>query len=123
MNSPTVRQGLSVTYEDLKPREAGDPMGDSLSPAVVLLIAAVHAAASHSFDKLQQLCDIAQLARGAAGEIDVPQLSAMTRATCAGLALRAALGLSGRTLGALGDPARSSSHDSICPGTRWPTHS
>jgi hypothetical protein len=99
VNSPTIRQGLSVIYEDLKPQSTGDTMGGELSPAALMLVAAVHAAGSHSFDKLQQLCDVAQLARGAAGEIDVNQLSEMTRATGASLALRAALQLAGQALG------------------------
>ena len=98
VNSPTIRRGLSVTYEDLNPQPATDPLGESLSPAALLLIAAVHGAASHSFDKLQQLCDVAQIARSAAGPVDQSQLADMTRATGAQLALHAALSLAGRLL-------------------------
>jgi hypothetical protein len=99
VNSPTIRRGLSVTYENLDPQPAVDPFGEGLSPAALLLIAAVHGAASHAFDKLQHLCDVAQIARSAAGAVDHRQLADMTRATGAELAVHAALRLTGRLLG------------------------
>ncbi len=61
VNSPTLRRGISVEYEDLQFDSAC-----KLTPASLLLIAAVHGAASHGFDRLQLLCDVCQAARGAA---------------------------------------------------------
>jgi len=99
VNSPSLRQGISVVYEDLQ--FAGVPAGGGrpkLSAASLLLIASVHAAVSHCFDRLQPLCDVRQGARGAAGEIDIDWLSTAGRRTGGSLALRASLGLAGRTL-------------------------
>jgi hypothetical protein len=98
VNSPVVRHGLSVTYEDLEVGSDANPLGKSLSSAALMLIASVHGAASHGFDKLQHLCDVAQLARGIAGEIEAPALAEITRATGAGLAVHAALRLAGKLL-------------------------
>ena len=92
VNSPTLRRGISVAYEDLQLDSDG-----RLTPASLLLIAAVHGAASHSFDRLQLLCDVCQAARGAAGQVDIDWLSAATRRTGSCLAVTAALDLAGRT--------------------------
>jgi hypothetical protein len=98
VNSPIIRKAVSVTYEDLNPKLDGKPLGNALSPAALLLIAAVHAAASHEFDKLQHACDIAQIARGAAGKMDAAELAEMTRATHAELAVATGLKLAGEVL-------------------------
>ncbi len=92
VNSPTLRRGISVEYEDLQFDSAC-----KLTPASLLLIAAVHGAASHGFDRLQLLCDVCQAARGAAGQIDIDWLSAAARRTGSCLAVTAALDLAGRT--------------------------
>jgi hypothetical protein len=99
VNSPTLRRGMSVSYEDLRVRDDPDPLGASLAPAALLLLATVHAAASHSFDKLQHLCDIAQIARGAAGPVDASALDEMTTACGARLAVATGLHLAGEALG------------------------
>ena len=65
VNSPTIRRGVSVRFEDL-PLERGADGQLRATPAGLLIMAAVHGAASHSFDKLQHLCDLAQIARGRA---------------------------------------------------------
>jgi len=77
VNSPTLRAGLSVAYNDLQLTPPAGP-GASLptpSPASLLLIAAVHAGAGHNFDRVGLLCDIGQAARGAAGAIDTDWLA------------------------------------------------
>jgi hypothetical protein len=94
VNSPALRRGLSVTYEDLQRTD-----DERASAASLLLIAAVHGAASHSFDRLGPLCDLALAARGAAGEMDVRWLGAAIERTGAGLALTAGLKLAGELFG------------------------
>ncbi len=90
VNSPTIRHGVSVRFEDL-PLECGPGGQLRATPSGLLVIATVHAAASHSFDKLQHLCDIAQIVRGHAGPIDDISLRECTGKTGAGFSV--ALGL------------------------------
>jgi len=78
INSPTQRHQSSLPYEAFAwTPETGRTGARRLytSPAGMLLIAAVHAALGHRFDRLQQLCDIRQICRGAAGEVDVEWLA------------------------------------------------
>lgn len=139
VNSPTVRRGVNVGYEDLlleaatgpcatvvppehaaktaqpgaarqqamatlvgaPPRPAARPRAAVLpvpTPASCLLIAAVHGGTSHSFERLQLLCDVRQLARRAAGAIDVDWLAATARRTGAAGTLATALRLTARAL-------------------------
>jgi len=86
VNSPTIRQGVSVTYEELQLNDNGQA-----SPASILLIASVHAATSHSFDRLCPLVDILQAVRGMAGEIDECWLRDVLKQTGAGRSLSVAL--------------------------------
>ncbi len=88
VNSPAVQRGVSVRYEDLQL----DPTG-RLSAASLLLIAAVHAAASHVFDRLGLLVDLRQAATGAAGQVDEEFLLAVAQRTGARLALLTGLHL------------------------------
>lgn len=67
-----------------------------LSAASLLLIAAVHGAASHRFDKLQILCDIRQCARQAAGPIDIDWLKSAADKTGSRLAVSTGLHLAGQ---------------------------
>jgi hypothetical protein len=96
VNSPTIRRGVSVKFEDVlvesTPHGAIRP-----TPAGLLIIAAVHGAASHSFDKLQHLCDITQIARGRAGPIDEESLCESLAKTQAGFSVALGLDLAGRT--------------------------
>jgi len=97
VNSPSLRRGISVVYEDMQLTDVAAGGGrPAPSAASLLLIAAVHAAAGHCFDRLQPLCDVCQAARGAAGQIDIDWLSAAARRTGATLALRASLDLAAR---------------------------
>ena len=76
VNSPTVRRGVSVRLEDL-PLERGPDGRLRATPAGLLIIAAVHGAASHGFEKVQHLCDIAQVVRGRAGPVDETVVAGM----------------------------------------------
>lgn len=74
INSPAQRRRSSLPSEAF-PWEAR--AGSRLlrtTPAALVLIAAVHAVLGHRFDRLQQLCDIRQICRGAAGPVDVDWL-------------------------------------------------
>lgn len=62
------------------------------SPEALLELAVVHGAASHLFDRLQQVTDVAMVARGHAGGIDIATLSA--RLERSGARLFALVGLS-----------------------------
>jgi Uncharacterised nucleotidyltransferase len=101
VNSPTIRRGVSVRLEDL-PMERGAHGLLRPTPAGLLVIATVHGAASHSFDKLQHLCDIAQIARGRAGKINEPELRECAASTGANFCIAAGLDLAARTFN---DPA------------------
>jgi hypothetical protein len=100
VNSPTLRRGVSVEFEDLLLEDAAPAAGGQprLAPCSLLLVAAVHAAASHSFDRLQWLYDVAHLLGGAAGGIDEAWLAEAARKTGGARALSAALDLTGRAL-------------------------
>ncbi len=98
VNSPTVRRGVSVRLEDL-PLERDRNGLWRPSPAGLLVIAAVHGAASHGFDKLQHLCDITQAARERAGAIDEASLRECVRKTGAGFCLATGLNLAMRAFG------------------------
>jgi hypothetical protein len=97
VNSPTVRRGVSVRLEDLPTQRASDGLLRA-TPAGLLIIAAVHGAASHSFDKVQHLCDLAQIVRGRAGPIEEAALRECLEKTGAGFSVALALDLTARTL-------------------------
>jgi hypothetical protein len=99
VNSPAVRRGISVLYEDLTFEPAVMPGSlPRLTAASCVLLAAVHGATSHSFERLQLLCDIRQLARGAAGPIDTAWLADAASRTGSLSALGVALRLTAQTL-------------------------
>jgi len=96
VNSPTIRRGVSTRLEDLPLEKLPDGTLRP-TPAGLLIIATVHAAASHSFDKLQHLCDITQIARNKAGAIDESELKNAIAKTGAGFCVAAGLDLAART--------------------------
>lgn len=96
VNSPSLRRGLSVTFEDLQ-LSPGDRQPHP-SPAATILIAAVHGAASHSFDRLQLLVDIMQAVRQAAG-VDEAWLKDAIARTGAARAVAMGLWLAYKLLG------------------------
>ena len=104
VNSPTLRRRVSVEFDDLEIDENSAAAAElpKPSPSALLLIAAVHGATSHSFDRLQILCDVCQSVRGAAGHIDNQWLAKKAKQTGSSFAVATALALAGR---ALGEPA------------------
>jgi hypothetical protein len=96
VNSPTIRRGVSVTLADV-PLEKHTDGTMRPTAAGLLLIAAVHGAASHSFDKLQHLADVAQIARQRAGAIDENELKRAAEKTGAMFCIAMALDLAART--------------------------
>ena len=98
VNSPTIRRGVSVRLEDLQLQDHSQAAWQrAATPASQLVIACVHAAASHSFDRLGPLWDIVQIVR-ASEPLDDNYLRHAVRATGAGLAVATALDLAARTL-------------------------
>jgi len=99
VNSPSLRRRCSVELHHLalEPAEPDSPPRPTAS--ALLLIAAVHAAASHRFDRLQPLCDVCQAARGAAGAIDAQWLTTTAERTGSTFALATALRLAGAIFG------------------------
>ena len=120
VNSPTIRTGVSIQYNDLQ-LETGLAGGKGTSegltcrasPASLLLIAAVHGATSHQFDRLALLWDVCQAVRGAAGAIDEDWLAQAVRRTGSQRAMAMALHL-GRA--ALAEPKC----DRLRQRMRWP---
>lgn len=98
VNSPTLRRGLDVSLDDLQldPDRLTPEGQPTLTPAANLLITAVHAAASHGYDKLQMIIDLLQLARGQAGPIDIDWLRHAMVRTGAELSLAVGLDLAAR---------------------------
>jgi hypothetical protein len=93
VNSPTVRRGVTLSWEDLA-FETDAPHGVIRPTAPArLLIAAVHAAASHGFDRLQPLYDICLASRRCEAPADIHWLSETAERTGAHLPLAASLAL------------------------------
>lgn len=86
--SPKLRRRISFRHEHA---EAGG--GEPMSPEAMLVLAAIHGATSHQFDKLQHIVDVLLLARGRAGAIVPDRLLALARRTGAMLSLATALRL------------------------------
>jgi len=101
INSPSQRRRSSLGFDDLQ-WEASPPGGQRrlrASPASSLLVAAVHAVLGHRFDRLQHLCDIRQICRGAAGAPDLKWLREAAGRTGTRAPLAAALEVTARLLG------------------------
>lgn len=92
VHNPTLRRALHLGRAELL--DAG--AGDAEDAAALLLVAAVHGASSHQFDRLQHVVDVLLLARGAAGPVDAARL-ARVAAGCGALpAVTAALEVAAR---------------------------
>jgi hypothetical protein len=114
VNSPTVQRGVSVRLEDL-PLERGPDGRLRATPAGLLLIATVHGATGHGYEKVQHLYDIAQIVRGRAGPVDEASLRECAAKTGAGLCLATGLDLTARSLD---EPACAQLLARL--GLRWP---
>ncbi|MFW6108301.1 MAG: nucleotidyltransferase family protein [bacterium] len=115
VNSPPLRRRCSVALADLAVE--GPAAGGLARPTAssLLLIAAVHAAAGHRFDRLQPLCDVVQAARGAAGPMDEDWLAETAGRTGSAFAVATALRLAGA---AFGEPACADLAARVRPGGR-----
>lgn len=89
IHSPNLGTGIRFNYGDLL--AAGN--GDSEDATALLLVAAVHGAAGHQFERLQLAVDVLQAARGVAGPIDRRRLVQVAHATGSTVAVQAALDL------------------------------
>ena len=76
VNSPALRRGVSVGYSDLAPAADG-----SLSLEAHLIVAAVHGATSHQFDRLKFLVDVWQIVRKGAKALDIDRLRHLVECT------------------------------------------
>ncbi len=94
VNSPPVQRGVSVLFEDLQRDTYG-----RLTDSAMLLIAAVHGAVSHQFDRLGLLLDVRQAAIAAAETADETYLIETAARTGARLSLVTALALAYRLWG------------------------
>jgi hypothetical protein len=92
IHSPNLFSGISLSYADVL--AAGD--GDPEDATALLLVAAVHGAAGHQFDRLQPAVDVLMAVRGAAGPINRERLDRVARRIGASVALHAALDLVAR---------------------------
>lgn len=100
INCPSQRRRSSLAFEELQWEDApadGRPML-RVTPASMLLIASVHAVVSHRFDRLQHLCDIRQICRGIAGEVDFEWLREAATRNGNASALTGALAVAERLL-------------------------
>lgn len=94
VHSPRLRSSLSLGWDDLA-SAPGWP--DAPAPEALLLIASVHGASSHQFDRLQHLVDVTLAARRlAAAPAGLAWLEATVARTRTRLALVAALDLAAR---------------------------
>ncbi len=92
IHSPTLGAGIRLAQSDLV--MAGD--GDPEDATALFLVAAVHAAAGHQFERLQPAVDALQAVRGAAGPIDAKRLARVARATGSTAAVQTTLDLVAR---------------------------
>ena len=89
IHSPSLRSGIRFQHSDLM--AAGN--GCSTDATALLMLAAVHGAAGHQFERLQPLVDVLQAARGATGQVDVNRLVRVAGDTGSSAAIQTALDL------------------------------
>ena len=90
VHAPSLRASLSLTYDDLAE--------DTETPAGCLMIAIVHGAFSHGFERLQHVVDVCQAARALATAADVRRFEQLVERTGARYAAAVSLDLAGRML-------------------------
>lgn len=96
INCPSQRRRGTLAWDDLEWVEDGGRW--RASPESMLLIACAHAVISHRFDRLQHLCDIRQIGRRCAGELDCAKLRDMTLRCGLATAVTGALDVTARLL-------------------------
>lgn len=74
VNSPVLRKNVSYSFYDVQFEDRPGIFHYMPSAASLLVAASLHAATSHSFDRLLQLYDIRQICLGKAGKIDTQYL-------------------------------------------------
>lgn len=108
IHSPALRSGIRFQHSDLM--AAGN--GCSTDATVLLVLAAIHGAAGHQFERLQPVIDVLQAVRGAAGPIDVRRLMTAAEATGSRVAIQTALDLAADLFG---EPSARSLADEFDP--------
>ncbi len=91
-HNPKLRRSASVKLADVMDAGNGNPE----DATALLLVAAAHGALSHQFDRLQHLVDVALAAKGAAGNVCVPRLIAVSKRCGLKRAIYVALIIAGR---------------------------
>ena len=87
IHSENLRSGIRFGYDEMM--AAGD--GDPLDATAQLLVAAIHGAAGHQFERLQPAVDTVQAARGVAGPISRERMLRVAHRIGIGPALQSAL--------------------------------
>jgi hypothetical protein len=95
IHSRKIGSAVGLSFDELL--EAGD--GDPEAPIVLLIVAAVHGAAVHQFDRLQHIIDVLQAVRNADGKVDAAQLQLAAQRVGATAALQTALDLTAEIYG------------------------
>jgi hypothetical protein len=95
VHNPRLRRALHLDRAALL--AAGG--GDAEDTSALLLVAAVHGATSHQFDRLQHVVDVLLLGRGAAGAVDAARLKRVAEGCRARTALCVALLVASRLFG------------------------
>jgi hypothetical protein len=111
IHSPTLGEGIGLSYNDLLAVGLGDPE----EAMALLLVAAIHGTAGHQFERLQQVVDILQAARGVAAKLDMSLLKRIARETGSTVALQIALDLAAALFD---EPVARSLADQLA-STRW----
>jgi hypothetical protein len=93
IGSPKFRPRISLQYSHLAPT---NDLAREPTPAGLLVLAAVHGATSHRYDRLQQIVDLTLIGRCAAGPIDAEELGDLTARTGSKLSVLTGLDLADR---------------------------
>jgi len=93
IGTPKFRSRISLQYAHLAP---DNDLSLEPTPAGLLVLAAVHGATSHRYDRLQQIVDLTLIARGAAGRVSADELATLTARTGSKLSVIAGLDLADR---------------------------
>lgn len=94
VHNPRLRKGMSLSFADVV--TAG--LGEASDPEALVMVNAVHAVASHQFDRLQHLVDIALSARLVIDEDQIARLVAASRRCGADSAVCVGLLIAGRMM-------------------------